>query len=140
MFKKIFLFSLISIFVTVSVNADSESKHYDDWGNDYHGKAVASYCGTTENFDLDLVLKEVSSKIESIGFVFVSDIKKLSKEEEFLIWKSLNEYSLNDNEIYSILWNKDNSNLAGIIYVIITNNGRNFSWYDCGYWKSNAGR
>lgn len=140
MFKKIFLFLLISILVTVSVNADSESKHYDDWANDYHGKAVASYCGTTESFNLDSALKEISPGIESIGFVFVSDIKKLSKEEEFLIWKSLNEYSLNDNEIYSILWNKDNSNLAGIIYVIITNNGRNFSWYDCGYWEPNASR
>ncbi len=92
-------------------------KYYSDLLNGYSGVAGANYFTTG-----GIPIYGGPPK----GFIETRPLKKLSKEEEFLIRKALEEYSLKDGEVYNVTVKCDNSKEFLNLQVEIYSNGKNF--------------
>ncbi|MBD5426054.1 MAG: hypothetical protein HDR38_00630 [Treponema sp.] len=127
----ILLFVGISIAILVFDNVSEETirqktpnmKYYSDLLNGYSGVAGANYYMTNESNQI-LIPGELPK-----GFIFTRPLEKLSKEERFLIWKALNEYSLKGREVYYVTVKCDNSKEFLNLLVEIYSNGKGFSDY-----------
>lgn len=100
--KKIVLF--IVTFVLLSfVNANSP-KWYSDSINQYGGFAGATYASSDATLNLSNV-HEIAKKVSEIENTarYQGPYKKLSKEDSFLIWSSLNEWNYNNGDIYNVV-------------------------------------
>ena len=100
--KKIVLF--IVTFVLLSfVNANSP-KWYSDSINQYGGFAGATYASSDATLNLSNV-HEIAKKVSEIENTArcQGPYKKLSKEDSFLIWSSLNEWNYNNGDIYNVV-------------------------------------
>ena len=128
----ILLFVGISIAFLVYCNVSEETigqktpnmKHYSDLLNGYSGVAGANYYMTNESNQILIYWGPPK------GFIYTRPLEKLSKEERFLIWKALNEYSLKDREVYYVTVKCDNSKEFLNLLVQICSNGKNFYDYD----------
>lgn len=106
-------------------------KYYSDLLNGYSGVAGANCFGTTEALDPSFLdSKEYFPKrVEQAGFIITRHLEKLSKAENFLIWKALDEYNLEDGELYNITVKCDNSKEFLSLYAEICDNGKGFYRY-----------
>lgn len=128
----------ISIAIAVYNNVSEETiesaytmapnmKHYSDLLNGYSGVAGANYYMTNESNQILIYWGPPK------GFIYTRPLEKLSKEERFLIWKALNEYSLKDREAYYVIVKCDNSKEFLHLLVEIYSNGKGFSDYGAYY-------
>ena len=59
----------------------------------------------------------------------LSDCQKLSKQESSLVWAALDEYELEDDEVYAVYVTLEQNVTHFLnLYVIIKNNGNNVDW------------
>lgn len=110
--KKKLICLAVTMLLVVAICSGTEFKYYSDWQG-HSGYAVAEYCTTHDssvfnkpNFLDDRFresLDDFEEGIKTLGYVKSRDIKKLSKEESFLIWSALNEYELLDGEVYKVV-------------------------------------
>lgn len=107
-------------------------KYYSDLLNGYSGVAGANCFGTTETLNPSFLdsTKYFPKRVEQAGFIVTRSLGKLSKAEKFLIWKALDEYNLEDGEVYNITIKCDNSKEFLNLYAEICSNGESF--YDYG--------
>lgn len=109
-------------------------KYYSDRENGYSGKALAQYMGTFPKKEIEEKAHMMSYVFNMMamgqGLTFMGPLEKISKEVNFFIWSALNEYRFSDNEVYGITINSDNLPFIVLVFVIITDNGKN---YQCLY-------
>lgn len=121
------------------------SKHYSNSAGGYSGWAGAEYRGTTETYDLsyydtgdliyDVVEGDVKKSFEEQGYVITKPLSKMSKEEEFLIWKALGEYDIEDGKVYGGIVQRKNSDESLGLDVENCDNGRSVRDYGGIYFK-----
>lgn len=106
-------------------------KYYSDLSNGYSGEAGAKYFGTTKTLDPSFLdSKEYFPKrVEQAGFIVTRHLEKLSKAENFLIWKALDEYNVEDGELYNVTVKCANSEEFLSLYAEICDNGKGFYRY-----------
>lgn len=112
------------------------SKKYTDGLNNYIGEAVAECIGTTRTDTLNDLFLDSKNELKADG-VSVSEIKKLSLEENFLLWSALKEYDYSIGEIYTVVMFPKNSNKTFLIFVRIKGR-RAIDWkgYSISAWES----
>ncbi len=89
------------------------------------GTAGAIYLGTKENINPIQELNLLKSRCP----VLLGDCEKLSKIENFLICRALDEYDFKDNEVYKILVQETNSPIFLVAIVVIINNGNSLEYW-----------
>src|SRR5574344_1701441 len=98
--KKKFL-CLLVIIVAMQVSVFAQVfKSYSDYENGYSGSSVANYQGIRSIDEARFIHNNM--KISTNDNLAI-DIHKLSKEENFLLNKALNEYDYEDGECYTVL-------------------------------------
>lgn len=114
------LFILLNGFL-YSQNLDL--RYYSDHEKGYRGYSSAIYIAK----DLD------EKSLEYVGGEYLSAgkrIDKLSKNNLWLCWKALDEWEIEEGEVYFILCTDDKYSDTGIMIVaVIENGGENFSWW-----------
>ena len=133
------LICLAVVMPLVVAVCSGQMKYYSDWQG-HSGYAVAEYCTThdpsvfnKQSFLDDRFresLDDLAEGVKSLGYAKSGDIKKLSKQENFLIWSALNEYELLDGEVYKVVtYSSDSTDpYRQAFFVCIMNNGKSFKW------------
>ena len=131
----------ILMFVFFAVNFCCAYKDYDNGL-----MAEAQYLGTTDDIDVDTAIdfSRIFIKTQWMpnnpGLKYTDMVQKLTKQETMLLEKSLAEYSLKANEIYSVrilTMDMYNYRMEGTLLVVrinsVSKNGTyNYSWWGAG--------
>ena len=99
--KKAMILCLLLVLVCGSMWAQQgnfQIKWYTDSYAGYTGGAAAVYYKTDPSLSLNKVVKEGLQEKKQYKFYPV----KMTKEEEWLFWQALNEYSYKDGELYQV--------------------------------------
>ena len=134
MIKRVFIFVFVLSIVSAVPLFAGEMKNYSDWINGYSGTSGAEYMGTTTEIDLEKLIMNGRQSFKQKA-QYIGDCKKLTKEENFLLWSALNEFDYKDNEIYAvgIFWDHNTESAFLGLIAVITENGKSFNWYSVGY-------
>lgn len=82
-----------------------------------------------------LNVEELRSEFVALsGARFESPIGKLTKTMNRLIWKALNNYDVEDGEVYSVVL-LDNYFFYYLIKLVIADNGNSYYWWDVGVFE-----
>ena len=95
----------------------AEVKYYSDSKNGYSGYAAADYVGTTKKIDPSTYLNAWLNNLYRNGYIKTGDCNKMSNQENFLLWKALNEYDYRSNEIYAVRILQGNFILVFIVAI-----------------------
>ena len=122
--KKILVFTFLCL-LSVSFSQQTNLKHYSDYTNDFEGYSVALY------FDKDIDYESFINNVETKIFETTEKqpIKKLSKNNMWLLKCALNEWELAENEVYVVCIA---SSLIAREYILIftrINENENFDWW-----------
>lgn len=137
--RKKLIVVMVSLLMAV-LPVTAERKHYSDRANGYGGYASATYKGTANMTVLDYYDSEAyfffqKTMLGAMNLVLTRRLKKASNAENFLIWKALDEYDIEDGEVYSVAVTCDNSSETLGLMVEIFNNGNSYRCYGGYYAK-----
>lgn len=121
---EIIIFSLISIHCFAQ---DLEPKFYVDISKGFRGYAVADFWGTLEELDYTSekdFLAEISEKIGDK----LSSVSKLTKENNWLFHRAMNEWDYEKNEIYVVLCEKSIFSHSCLLFLAVVKGENDFSW------------
>ena len=131
--KKFFLL-LVAVLICWQSSGD-EYKEYYDKKNGYKGEAICLYMGLKGDMYKDDIYslrdKFIHFHINNGLVEGINEVKKLTKEEIFLIWSALEEYNYAENEVYVLNIKKEKYpgyQWVYYIWVQITDNGNSFIW------------
>lgn len=131
--KKFFLLLVvILIYCQTSFAGDLYKKYYDK-KNGYKGESCCMYVGCKGDgtpFSDIYEQRDFCIRTQS-AYADIFEVKKLTKEDIFLIWSALEEFNYVEDEIYHIAIKKQNYSGYQWVYWIwvqITDNGNSFIW------------
>ena len=103
----------------------------------YFGYSSAFYFGKDDEADIDIMLQiaktAVTNTVKGMNYKFLSDIKKMTKEESFLLWQALREFDYEIGEYY-LLAVFPKSQYSAFILVKVTSSD-NIAWWDLGRYQ-----
>lgn len=123
------LVAVVALVVVVATGqlAGQEIKFYSNFANGYSGGAIVKYCGTTAERSLREWHQLRMSSFKDAQ-ILEEGPKKLTNEENWLIWQALGEYNYRDGEVYAIAGSTDGGTLL-IVTVSIADNGNSINWH-----------
>ena len=102
----------------------ADAKKYVDYELGYSGEASITYIDIEEDrqafFEDATKLMENFFEEEGLKYRFTN---KFTKEEDWLVWKALNEYDYKDNEVYLIM-GTSSSNQLFEIFIRVYEDGK----------------
>ena len=122
--KKRIIFGLIILLVVQLKLSSSELKYYYDRDNGYSGQSVATYHGTLKSLGIkgDGFSDYVRYCAQNTS-VRTRDVRKLTEAEWFLVESALDEFDVEDIEVYSVaLICKDS--MRGLDVFVYIKNGK----------------
>ena len=125
------LVALVALVVVVATSqlVGQEMKSYSNFANGYGGVAMVEYCGTTAERSLREWHQHSMSSWKANGDAQILEgPKKLTNEENWLIWQALGEYNYRDGEVYEVIGSTDLFTLL-IVTVSIADNGNSINWH-----------
>lgn len=122
--RKILSLILISLFFDSILFAQNlDLKTYSDYTQDFSGAACAIYLGNSNDVDKDKLETGLSLLSDTL-----SEVKKLTKKNSWLLKKAMNEWDYQEGEVYFavLLDNKFSDN--GIIAYVQVNKNNQYTW------------
>lgn len=126
--KKKFLLFICSLFLTISCFAqNTDPKYYSDIYNDYSGYAVALYLGNLkelDNISPNAFFEKLSDKLDKE----FDPIQKVTKKNNWLFKKALNEWEYEKNEVYVVMCADSNYSTELLVFFVVINGKDDFKW------------
>ena len=130
--KKLFiLFSFFLIIISSNLFAqNADLKHYSDYSKDFDGWATALFLEdyNNENDVSDEYLEHCLSLSTSILPEGLKQVSKLTKNNDWLFRKALNEWDYKVGELYCVICSNSKYSTDGIIIFAIIKSNKNISW------------
>ncbi len=127
--KKIFIFlQILFIPLFTCFSQTTEMKNYSDYSKNFSGSAVAVYYGNIK--DLDAVGYEnefLEYLSEEIGDT-LPEVKKLTKNNNWLFRQALNEWDYEKGEVYGVVCADSKYSTTGILMFVIIRGKDDFLW------------
>lgn len=125
------LVAVVALVVVVATGqlAGQEFKSYSNFANGYGGVVTVKYCGTTAERSLREWHQHNMSEWKASGDVQILEgPKKLTNEENWVIWQALGEYNYRAGEVYYVFGTIDLLTIL-IATVSIADNGNSINWH-----------
>ena len=124
------LFSIFCILFLVGVNSfaqNTDPKFYSDISNGFSGYSVALYLGNLKDLDNispDEFFERVSDKLDND----FSPIRKVTKNNNWLFRKAINEWEYEKNEVYVVCCADSKYSDSALVFFVVTKGKDDFKW------------
>lgn len=124
------LFSIFCILFLVGVNSfaqNTDPKFYSDISNGFSGYSVALYLGNLKDLDSispDEFFERVSDKLDND----FSPIRKVTKNNNWLFRKAINEWEYEKNEVYVVCCADSKYSDSALVFFVVTKGKDDFKW------------
>ena len=124
------LFSIFFILFLAGVNSfaqNTDPKFYSDISNGFSGYSVALYLGNLKDLDNispDEFFERVSDKLDND----FSPIKKVTKNNNWLFRKAINEWEYEKNEVYVVCCADSKYSDSALVFFVVTKGKDDFKW------------
>lgn len=127
--KKRFLFiiCILSFIGFKSFAQNTDFKYYSDIYNDFSGYSLAIYLGNLKELDNvspDLFFEKISEKLDDE----FSPIQKVTKKNNWLFKKAMNEWEYEKNEVYVVACAESNYSTQALVFFVVVNGKDDFRW------------
>lgn len=139
--KKIFIFCLVYLLLFISncFAQNTELKYYSDYSKNFSGYSVAIYlnnyfdeelnvAGEEEEF-LEIFYEYIQSFLdENDQDISLTPLSKLTKNNDWLFRKALNEWDYEEGEVYGVICTDSKFAKSGIFLIAVIKGENDFLW------------
>lgn len=121
--KYIFITLISFFFESILFGQNLDLKNYSDYSQDFSGSACAIYLGNLNDIDKD----KLDSRIELLSDT-LTEVKKLTKNNNWLLKKAMNEWDYQVGEVYFAVLLDNQYADNGVFAFVQVNKNNQYTW------------